>query len=191
MANSNHMIKIHPNSFYANLYSVNHFRMIGLIDVSIEYPYGVERVTLGFYSSSGTNSGKIKGLWYPILGIKTQTGPFIEFTPYLNSILTQTTRHGSAKKGWLAKSLFFHYNHLGSSKLVGFTNGRYYGSLLKVGETLRDLYEHGKFHNLPALGPVYLNSALTSDEIYPGNIHTQRENFERFIYDIFNESITQ
>ncbi|EDT76137.1 hypothetical protein CBY_0391, partial [Clostridium butyricum 5521] len=43
--------------------------MIGLIDVGIIYNESIERVTLPFFRSSGTNSGKIKGLWYPIAGI--------------------------------------------------------------------------------------------------------------------------
>ena len=76
MSNSIEILKIYSESFRANLYSNEPFRMIGLIDVSIKYIYGMEKVTLPFFRSSGTNSGKIKGLWYPIVGIKTNTGRF-------------------------------------------------------------------------------------------------------------------
>ena len=69
--------------------------MIGLIDVSIKYIYGIEKVTLAFFRSSGTNSGKIKGLWYPIVGIKMYTGRFTEFTEYLNFVLTNSTKMGN------------------------------------------------------------------------------------------------
>ena len=48
MANSIGIIKIYPDSFKANVYSVHPFRMIGLIDVGIIYNTSIERVTLAF-----------------------------------------------------------------------------------------------------------------------------------------------
>jgi hypothetical protein len=116
------LIKIYPESFRANSYSINHFWMIGLIDVSIQYTYGIERVTFAFYRSSGTNNGKIKGLWYPIVGIKTSGGRFTEFTEYLNFVLTNTTRGFGVRSGWLAKSLFFTHLSPDSSKIRGFSS---------------------------------------------------------------------
>ena len=74
------ILEVYPESFRANIYTDDPFRMIGLIDVDIEYTYGIERVTLAFYRSSGTNSGKIQGLWYPIVGIKIKNGKFTEFS---------------------------------------------------------------------------------------------------------------
>ena len=56
------ILEVYLESFRANIYTDDPFRMIGLIDVDIEYTYGIERVTLAFYRSSGTNSGKIQGL---------------------------------------------------------------------------------------------------------------------------------
>lgn len=187
MPNSIEILKIYTESFRANLYSVKHFRMIGLIDVSIKYIYGIERVTLAYFRSSGTNSGKIRGLWYPIVGIKTRTGIFTEFTEYLNFVLTKTTRKGIADEGWLAKSLFFSRKHANSSMIRGFSNGMHYERLLKIGQTLRDLYENNEFQEMSSLDGYKLNSILTSKEIYQDNNHTQRENFEKFIEDIFNE----
>lgn len=187
MSNSIEILKIYNESFRANKYSNEPFRMIGLIDVSIEYIYGIEKVTLAFFRSSGTNSGKIKGLWYPIVGIKTMTGEFTEFTEYLNFVLTNTTRMGIADEGWLAKSLFFASEYTNESIIRGFSSGIYYESLLKIGKTLRDLYEKDKFQILSTLDAEKLNSILTSKEIYKDNKHTQRENFEKFIEDIFNE----
>ncbi|WP_123052590.1 hypothetical protein [Clostridium sp. JN-1] len=187
MPNSIKILKIYPESFRANLYSVEPFRMIGLIDVSIKYIYGIEKVTLSYFRSSGTNSGKIKGLWYPIVGIKTRTGTFTEFTEYLNFVLTNTTRKGIADEGWLAKSLFFPMKYRDSSMIRGFSNSMYYESLLKIGKTLRYLYENNEFQKMNSLDGYELNSIVTSKEIYQDNNHTQRENFEKFIQDIFNK----
>lgn len=187
MSNSIEILKIYSESFRANLYSNEPFRMIGLIDVSIKYIYGIEKVTLPFFRSSGTNSGKIKGLWYPIVGIKTNTGRFTEFTEYLNFVLTNTTRMGMADEGWLAKSLFFASEYTDNSRIRGFSNGIYYENLLEIGKTLRDLYEKDKFQKMNSLDAYKLNSIVTSKEIYQNNRHTQRENFEKFIEDIFNE----
>ena len=181
------ILKIYPKSFKANLYSKKPFRMIGLIDVSIKYTYGIERVTLAYYRSSGTNNGKIKGLWYPIVGIKTHTGSFTEFTEYLNFVLANSTKIGTSNKGWLAKSLFFANLYTDSSKINGFSNGKHYKSLLKIGETLRYLYEEKKFQEMESLDAVNLNSIVTSKEIYRGNKHPQRENFEKFIENIFED----
>ena len=44
--------KIYPNTFRANVYTTNPFRMIGLIDVGIMYNDGMETVTLPFFRSS-------------------------------------------------------------------------------------------------------------------------------------------
>ena len=185
MSNSNYIVKIYKDSFKINLYTVHPFRMIGLINVDIQYSYGIEKVTLAFYSSSGTNSGKIKDLWYPIVGIKTTTGNFTEFTDYLNFILSLTTKTSYIKRGWLAKSPFFYTELDDTSQLRGFANGKYYDSLLELGKTLRNLYNKGEYHHLTSLKPTYLNKAVTSSKIYPGNGHTQRENFEKYIEDIF------
>lgn len=186
MSNSIEIIKIYPESFRANVYSKKPFRMIGLIDVNIKYVYGIERVTLAYFRSSGTNSGKIKGLWYPILGIKTFSGRFREFTDYINFVLANSTRGRKADDGWLAKSLFFSKENEDKYKIRGFSNGMHYESLLEIGKRLRDLYEKDKFYQMDSLGALELNSILTSKEIYLNNGHTQRENFEKFIQDIFN-----
>lgn len=187
MTSSIEILKIYPESFRANLYTIKPFRMIGLIDVRIKYSYGIERVTLPFFRSSGTNSGKIKGLWYPIVGIKIHSGRFDEFTEYLNFVLTNCTRWGRADKGWLAKSLFFVNQYADSSIIRGFSSGIHYKSLLEIGNVLRDLYEKDRFYKMNSLDSKNLNNIVTSKEIYQGNRHTQRENFERFIEDIFNE----
>ncbi|AOR23357.1 hypothetical protein [Clostridium taeniosporum] len=188
MINSNGILKVYPESFKANFYTTNPFRMIGIIDVNIKYNYGIERVTLSFFRSSGTNSGKIKGLWYPIVGIKTYTGEFTEFTEYINFVLKNSTRKGRARKGWLAKSLFFPNSYNDDVIIKGFSNGIYHESLLEIGKILRDLYEKDEFQMMNSLDAIELNNLLTSKEIYKGNTHSQRENFEKFIQDIFNLS---
>lgn len=188
MSNAVSIVGFYPESFEANIYTVKPFRMIGLIDLSIKYVYGEEKVTLPFFRSSGTNSGKIKGLWYPIVGIKIYTGRFVEFTDYINFVLTNTTRDGMAKKGWLVKSLFFDNRYSDDNKIRGFSSGTHYNNLLWIGETLRDLYETGKFKEKTDLNAIKLNEIITSEELYKGNKKSQIENFERLIYDIFNEA---
>ena len=178
--------KIHIKSFRANIYNLEPFRMIGLIDVNVKYSYGVERVTLAYYRSSGTNNGKIKGLWYPIIGIKTETGPFTEFTDYLNHALTTATRRGIAKKGWLAKSVFFTDAYVPKTRIRGFSNGPHYEPLLEIGKTLTDLYERENYYEMIELDPDMLNRIVTADRIYPGNKHTQKENYNQLMADIIN-----
>jgi hypothetical protein len=101
--------------------------------------------------------------------------------------LTNTTRKGIADEGWLAKSLFFPMKYRDSSMIRGFSNSMYYESLLKIGKTLRYLYENNEFQKMNSLDGYELNSIVTSKEIYQDNNHTQRENFEKFIQDIFNK----
>lgn len=186
MANSIGIMKIYPDSFRANIYGLQPFRMIGLIDVGIIYNESIERVTLPFFRSSGTNSGKIKGLWYPIAGIKTNDGRFTEFTSYINYVLSHTTRNGRANKGWLAKSLFFdNIRAHDDSKVRGFSSGRHYESLYWIGQTLRELYENSQYKEMESLNPETLNRTVTSKKIYHGNKFSQKENFENYIEDIF------
>jgi len=179
---------IYETSFRANLYTPTHFRMIGLVNVQIIFEGLDEKVTLAFYSSSGTNSGKIKGLWYPIVGIKLVTGPFVEFPPIINQMLTNTTNYGDAHSGWLAKSLFFPNHPLQNNMLRGFGEPPYYEQLLTLGKKLEELYEAGKYTHLPSLNPHLLNELLTTDQIYPGNKRSQKENFEAYINEVYSLS---
>lgn len=179
---------VYEDSFRANLYTVNHFRMIGLIDVGILFDNHLEIVTLAYYSSSGTNNGKLKSLWYPIAGIKLITGPFIEFTPIINHLLSQTTYQGTAQAGWLAKSLFFSYPPSQRGKINGFAGFPYAEKLLEIGETLRRLYANGHFHLVPSLNGPLLNARLTVETIYPGNQRTQRQNFEAYLLKLYEAS---
>lgn len=187
MINAKRIIRIYPKSFRVNLYTSEPFRMIGLIDVGIEYNYGIEKVTLAYYRSSGTNSGKIKGMWYPIVGIKTISGNFVEFTDYLNYVLTHCTREGQARKGWLAKSLFFSRRNKERIDFRGFSNGIHHESLLLIGKRLRNMFENGEFQEVDWLYAEELNNILTSENVYYMNRRTQRENFERLVEDIFKE----
>ena len=87
MEKSIKILKIYKNTFRVNVYTVKPFRAIGLIDADIQYNYGIERVRLAFYRSSGTNGGKIRGLWYPLVGIKVNMGQFTEFSNMVNKIM--------------------------------------------------------------------------------------------------------
>lgn len=178
------IIWVYEDSFRANIYTKEPFRMIGLIDVKIQFYYGVERVTLAFYRSSGTNSGKTEGLWYPIVGIKIHTGEFREFTRYLNCVLTETTKDGYAEKGWLAKSLFFSgKDH--DEKLRGFSYGIHQKMLFEIGKKLRYLYENNSYLLIEEMDARYINSVLKSKKKLYYNSRTQKANFERFVQDVY------
>lgn len=183
------IIKIIPESFRVNVYTQRPYRVIGLIGTDIEYHYGLERVTLAFYRSSGTNSGKIRGLWYPIVGIKTIDGEFAEFTDYLNIVLRNSTHLGSANKGWLAKSLFFADQNPNNQMQRGFSNGRHHKALLYVGNKLQELYDSGQYKVMDNLNSDTMNGILMAEKIYTNNKHTQRENYERFMEEIYLEDI--
>lgn len=178
------IISFYPDSFRANIFTTEPFRMIGLIDVAIRYYYGIERVILAFYRSSGTNSGKAYGLWYPIVGIKLHTGEFTEFTKYINCVLTETTKDGYADEGWLAKSLFFSGNKDGV-ELRGFSNGIHRENLFEIGKNLRFLYENNKYYLIKEMDAEFINSIVTLNSKLYNNICTQRENYERFIHDVY------
>jgi hypothetical protein len=181
------IIKIYNESFRINKYTESPFRAIGLVDVGIKYNNETERVTLAYYRSSGKNGGKIKGLWYPIIGIKTSSGGFTEFTEFLNHVLNESTKSGGANRGWLAKSLFF--SKSGNVDLRGFSNGKYHESLLQIGKTLRNLYAEEMYNQMFTLDAENLNRFVLSGDIYPGNKYSQRDNFEKFIRKIYNETI--
>ena len=166
--------KIYLESFRVNLYTIEPFRVIVLIDVDIEYDDGIERVILPFFRSSGTNSGKIRGLWYPIVGIKLYDGNFTEFTDYINHVLTNTTRDGIAMEGWLAKSLFFSKYSSDKNIIRGFSNGEYYNSLLDIGEKLRTLYKAGEYKKMYTLDSIALNNIVTENKVYYDNNHTMK-----------------
>lgn len=183
--NASKIVYVDIESFRANKYSTNPFRMIGLINVAIEFSYGLEIVTLPFYRSSGTNNGKIKGLWYPIVGIKIHTGYFTEFTNYINSVLSETTNNRTANKGWLAKSLFFYDEYHENPNLQGFSRGSHYNFLLKIGKLLRSLYENSNYVHMDSLNSKTLNSIVMSEKIYKVNSYPQKVNYENFIKEIF------
>jgi len=177
---------MYENTFRVNKYSKKPFRVIGLIDVDMEFYYGIEKVTLAFYRSSGTNNNKIKGLWYPIVGIKTKEGEFTEFSEYINYVLSSTTLDGTGVKGWLAKSIFF--GKQGEDwQMPGFSNTKHYESLYYIGKTLQSLYNTKNYELMKNLNASEMNRVLSLTEKYYGNNHTQRENFEKFIEDIFLE----
>lgn len=178
------IIGLYQDSFRANIFTTEPFRMIGLIDVAIRYYYGIERVTLAFYRSSGTNSGKAQGLWYPIVGIKIHTGEFTEFSEYINCVLTETTKGGYADEGWLAKSLFFSSDKDGVG-LRGFSYGVHKGCLFEIGKKLSYLYENNMYYLIEGMDAEFINSIVTLNSKLYNNKRTQRENYERFIHDVY------
>ncbi len=189
MSNPIRILKIYPQSFRVNIYSKRPFRVIGIVVANIEYNYGTEKVALAYYRSSGTNSGKIKGLWYPIVGIKTKDGDFTEFSEYMNFVLSYSTRDGQAGKGWLCKSLFFAEDYSDDPKMVGYSNGKHYRELMQIGKALKYLYENQQYEMMDTLDSETLNKVLSADTIYTSNKHTQRGNFERLIEEIFMEDV--
>ena len=175
--------KIIVSSFKVSSYTKKPFRVIGLIEVEIYFKNEKEKVTIPFFRSSGTNGGKIKGMWYPIVGIKEYTGSFTEFTNTVNNILRESTRNAVVKKGWLAKSIFF-TNYLGYDMINGFSYGQYYDAIYKIGKILRELYESGSYTECKLSIEEY-NNIIYSNKIYYGNRYSQRDNFNSYIYSIY------
>ena len=93
------------NSIKTNMYGIVPYREIALIDVVAEVKGEKQICRLPFYRSSGTNSEKVKGEWYPILGIKEAAGEFNEFSEWVNLLLNKWL--GKAEEGWLVKNIFF------------------------------------------------------------------------------------
>ena len=183
------LLSIIPNSFRLNIYSLVPFREYGLVDVLTECDGRKERLTLGFYRSSGTNSGKIKGKWYPICGVKMDDFEFTQFSKYQNSLFNKMHRKefqsGGVEEGWLMKSIFF--------KLPSVDRG--YGergySLTPIGDSLKrfaqeleELYESGNYHRRPKMEPSAYNSILMDERVYVGNSLSQIE-----LHDIYLDSI--
>ena len=104
----------------------------------------------------------------------------------MNYVLTNTTKNGRASRGWLAKSLFFTNMSKDTKRVRGFSSGKHYKSLLRIGETLRTLYEKNQFSLQDSLYGNNYNKIIISNEVYKGNKHSQRENFDKFISEIFN-----
>lgn len=184
--NSKGIFIIYPDTFRINKFTEHPFRMIGIIEVGIMYSDRIEKVAIPYFRSSGTNSGKIQGLWYPIVGIKLFSGEFEEFSSYINLVLTRTTKYGAASRGWLAKSIFFYKLNLKEEDIKGFSSGIYYEGLLRLGKTLRKLYEDEKYKVDSELTPIKLNDIIYSNNIYEGNKESQRKNFDLFIEDVYN-----
>ncbi len=73
--------------------------------------------------------------------------------------------------------------------MKGFSVGPHYNKLLGIGKTLKNLYECGNFYKVNSLDAQYLNAEVFSRDIYFNNYHSQRENFETFIVDLYNQSL--
>lgn len=185
MGSSIKILKLYKETFIINVYTVNPFRTIGLINADIKYSYGIERVRLAFYRSSGTNGGKVQGLWYPIVGIKINTGKFYEFSNKVNKIMEQSTRNDIVIVGWLAKSVFFSNKINKDYQERGFSYGTHYNELLKIGKKLSLLYYKGEYIYDTSLIPAIYNNLLYSTEIFKGNKYNQEINFSNFVEDIF------
>ncbi|MPM76190.1 hypothetical protein SDC9_123187 [bioreactor metagenome] len=71
--------------------------------------------------------------------------------------------------------------------MPGFSNTEHYESLYYIGKTLQRLYNEKNYEIMKSLNAMEVNRVLALREEYYGNNHTQRENFEKFIEDIFLE----
>ena len=171
------------------------FRELAYIDVDvqvkIEDMISTERMTLGFYRSAGINSGKIKGQWYPIIGIKETEGDFWEFTDGVNLVLNRTV--GEAGKGWLIKNLFFREPGNPELKQLG-ERGYSFTSLApalkKISTKLYSLYESGSYHRYKDLTDDRL--AVYNDWLYNaatlhGNQYSQCQLMHVYVVQIVSE----
>ena len=93
-------------------------------------------------------------------------------------------------------STFFLFNQEESLRKFVFdykVHGIIFCSVLSIaaGGLINRFYdrEKDKFQKMDSLDACKLNSIVTLKETYQDNRHTQRENFEKFIDDVFNEDI--
>lgn len=81
-------------------------RKIALINIEIDDGYDENiKVNIPFYQSTGTNSGKIKGQWYPILGIFKKEEFIHKGIKFF--IKNSCRNYDELNDGWLIKSPFF------------------------------------------------------------------------------------
>lgn len=188
-------VEMVENSVRTNIYSLNPYREIALVNVRIKI-YGEEQICmLPFYRSSGTNSGKIKGEWYPLLGIKENDGIFDEFnSKAVNYLMNKITR--TASRGWIAKSLFFvapsKYKHeefipeeMYSLRGYSYTSHGYF--LKDLASKIKKDFESSNTTRCRGMGTSEYNQLIYSDEKFYNNKISQKEIFDLIVYDIVNE----
>lgn len=183
-------------SLRTNLYNVNPYREIGLVDVYVSVEGTKQRFVMPMYRSSGTNSGKCKGDWYPILGIKECAGEFKEFNPIFNDFLNKSVE-GHVDEGWIIKNLFFRtplrYKsednipvELKSLRGYGYTSHGYF--LKELAIYVKN--EFNLFNNLkcPKMDMYTYNDIIHDDKIYYAkNTMSQAEIMSSMLMDIVNE----
>lgn len=163
-------------------------RYLGLVDVSAQVNGVDERLTLGFYRSSGTNAGKIKGQWYPIIGIKEESGVFNEFTNSQNFILNHTVRTG--KKGWLVKSIFFQepYQEKGIGE-AGYSKTTLAADLKLIATQLQTWFESNQYIDYELINSKLFNQTLFSSATLEGNKTPQSKLHDYYLKSIFEELV--
>lgn len=185
-------------SIRTNTYGYFPYREIALVDVWVDVNGETQRCALPFYRSSGTNSGKVRGVWYPILGIKEKDGEFCEFGQYVNAILNKNVKSVSA--GWLAKSIFFNVprgckneddvpDSLKHLRGYSYTS---YGSFLKeLSLIIKDEFESLNTKKCTQMNMEAYNGIIyTAEKYVPGNTMSQSEVFQRIIMAIVKELTT-
>lgn len=181
--------KIFPETFCVGACPLSHGnRYLGFIDVEIRFNDTIERLTIGFYRSSGTNAGKIKGDWYPIIGVKTSHGEFTEFTNFQNHILNASV--GSSDKGWYVKSIFFMKPIV--DKSLGFPGYSYTSlgpELKSIAEKLKELFESNSYIDYDVINGELFNRTLFSSLIHEGSSKNQKLLHDIYVKSIFEEIV--
>lgn len=178
---------IYPHSFRAGECAGSFGnRFLGFVDVSATIDGETQRLTLGFYRSSGTNSGKIKGQWYPIIGIKSISGAFEEFSDAQNFILNHTV--GKANKGWLVKSIFFQkpFNGEGIGE-DGYSQTTLAPSLKLIATQLQKWFESKQYIDYELINASLFNQTLFSPATLEGSTLSQSKLHDYYLKSIFEE----
>lgn len=178
---------IYPHSFRAGECAGSFGnRFLGFVDVSATINGEAQRLTLGFYRSSGTNSGKVKGQWYPILGIKSISGAFEEFSEAQNFILNHTV--GQANRGWLIKSIFFQKPFQGEwMGEEGYSHTTLATSLKLVATQLQKWFEAKQYVDYELINAALFNQTLFSQATLEGSTLPQAKLHDYYLKSIFEE----
>ena len=163
-------------------------RYFGLVDVEAKVNGAPQLLTLGFYRSSGTNSGKVKGQWYPIIGVKEHDGSFTEFSTFQNLILNHL--NGTAKKDWLVKSIFWEKSHQQRTEVIGedgYSHTTLAPSLRLIAEQLQTWFETNQYIDYVMIYPKLFNQTLSSNLMMKGNQHTQAELHKFYVKSMCEE----
>ena len=123
-----------------------------------------------FYMSSGTNSGKIAGQWYPVLGLYRKGERIRKAIKYFMEVACDDIN--SLPYEWLIKSMFFvnfeGYTKENNVKPKGYGNHNFTEYLKQISNQINELYNDKRYTHISNLRQKfneYINNQEYADEL--------------------------